>query len=209
MFHAECNPPGNAVNRIRAKSLPTRLIRVTMDAGNLTASLINTDCSKPFIYVTLSHGWGGKRFVVLEQNGIQRFQHGLDLKDGSFNKTFVEAMTLTVLLGYEYIWIDSLCIIQDSREDKERECLRMGHIFQNSVLTLSATGFEHGLDGMQANSRDAIIPPRLKSHGKEYVIVSDGSLIMHLPLEERGWVLQEALLVCLISVNYLVVDDIY
>lgn len=43
------------------------------------------------------------------------------------------------MLGYCYIWVDSLCIIQDDRVDWEREAAKMGSVYENALLTIAAT----------------------------------------------------------------------
>lgn len=150
-----------------------------------------------FQYVTLSHAWGEKpSFITLKENNEKDFEKRLPLAQPDFNKTFIEAMTMAGLLGYTYIWIDSLCIKQDSREDWEQEIPRMGVIYKNSDLTLSATGFAHGLHGMQSRSRRVLLPPRLKMHDNgEWLLISHDELSVDCPLQKRGWTLQESLLV--------------
>ena len=54
-------------------------------------------------------------------------------------KTVQDAITVTKLLGFRYLWVDSLCIIQDSNEDKSKEIDRMGNIYLHSHLTISAS----------------------------------------------------------------------
>ncbi|WAO91487.1 HET domain-containing protein [Fusarium falciforme] len=57
----------------------------------------------------------------------------------SLPKTFQDAISLVRKLGYQYIWIDSLCIIQDDPQDWELEASRMASIYQNSQLTIAAS----------------------------------------------------------------------
>jgi hypothetical protein len=57
-------------------------------------------------------------------------------------------MIVTSALGFLYIWIDALCIIQDSDEDKQSEMSKMGEIYRDSRLTIMAAhgvGVESGL----------------------------------------------------------------
>ena len=53
-------------------------------------------------------------------------------------KTFRDAVTITRNLGIRYLWIDSLCIIQDSEEDWIRESSRMGRIYRDAAVTIFA-----------------------------------------------------------------------
>lgn len=63
------------------------------------------------------------------------------------SNTFRHAIQITRGLGAEYIWIDSLCIIQDDHEDRTLEATQMGHVYSNSFLTISATGARDGSVG--------------------------------------------------------------
>ncbi|KAI8212125.1 hypothetical protein K4K52_008867 [Colletotrichum sp. SAR 10_76] len=75
-------------------------------------------------YMTLSHCWGKGKFVQLTEKNLEEFTttgipwetlpHG---KDICSNVNFAEALKITWLLKQRYIWIDSVCIIQDSKDD--------------------------------------------------------------------------------------------
>lgn len=148
-------------------------------------------------YVTLSHSWGTVKFVTLSMGNIEEFQRSLPLSGPDFNQTFKEAMTITDLLGYQYIWIDSLCIIQDSRSDWLYECPRMGTIYQSSDLNISATGFANARNGMLLGRRNLSVPPRIRTNDQvEYLINLNEYTSAQWPLIRRGWVFQEHLLVC-------------
>ncbi|ORY18945.1 heterokaryon incompatibility protein-domain-containing protein [Clohesyomyces aquaticus] len=56
----------------------------------------------------------------------------------SLPKTFQDAVVVTRRLGVRFLWIDVLCIIQDSEEDKDREIARMAAVYDGSFLTLAA-----------------------------------------------------------------------
>lgn len=51
-------------------------------------------------------------------------------------KTFKDSICTLHRLGFQYVWIDSLCIVQDDLDDIEREIYQMPHIYKNSQLTL-------------------------------------------------------------------------
>lgn len=53
------------------------------------------------------------------------------------SKTFQDALVATKGLGFRYIWIDSLCIIQDSEEDFQLECAKTGSVYSNAVCTIA------------------------------------------------------------------------
>jgi Heterokaryon incompatibility protein (HET) len=62
------------------------------------------------------------------------------------------------MLGIRYLWIDSLCIIQDSKEDWSYEASLMGQYYQNSAVTIAAVGAEDGNDGLFVGSTFSITP---------------------------------------------------
>lgn len=53
--------------------------------------------------------------------------------------TFQDAVTITRTLGLKYLWIDSLCIIQDDDSDWETQSAKMAQIYGNAHLTIAAT----------------------------------------------------------------------
>lgn len=57
----------------------------------------------------------------------------------SHPQTVIDAKLVCRKLGFQYLWIDALCIIQDSQQDKAHEILRMGLIYSNAIITISTT----------------------------------------------------------------------
>ncbi|KAH8597031.1 hypothetical protein B0O99DRAFT_509108, partial [Bisporella sp. PMI_857] len=62
----------------------------------------------------------------------------------SLMKTFQDAMYVAMKPGFCYIWIDSLCIVQDSKSDWTREALKMRTVDSNSDLNIAATSAHDG-----------------------------------------------------------------
>jgi hypothetical protein len=54
-------------------------------------------------------------------------------------KTFQDAVGITKIIGLRYLWIDSLCIIQDDRKDWEKESATMGLIYERAHLTIAGS----------------------------------------------------------------------
>lgn len=54
-------------------------------------------------------------------------------------KTFLDAIVVTKALGLRYLWIDSLCIIQDDEDDWLAESKTMGTLYERAVITLAAS----------------------------------------------------------------------
>ncbi|KAH8896330.1 HET-domain-containing protein, partial [Thozetella sp. PMI_491] len=91
-------------------------------------------------YIALSHCWGKSTPLVTTTESLADHMRGMPLKD--MPKTFREAITITRELGLEFLWIDSLCILQDSKEDWEKESAKMSSVYGNAFLTLSASASE-------------------------------------------------------------------
>lgn len=77
-------------------------------------------------------------------------------------------MQTTFKLGKWYIWIDSLCIVQDGSKDLEVHCKSMSRIYSNSFYTTSATGAMDGTIGCfmprnNAEMRPCVITPAVPS----------------------------------------------
>lgn len=158
-------------------------------------------------YLTLSHCWGRTPFLTLTERNIELFRESIPISN--LTKTFQDALLVTTEIGFRYIWIDSLCIIQDqqSQQDWKSEAANMADVYSNSVCTILAAAAESGSDGMLAD-RDGrtAIPPWItpegkengKGHHKPYLIWDQYGYFWPLregPLATRGWCMQETLLV--------------
>jgi hypothetical protein len=58
----------------------------------------------------------------------------------AFPPTIRDAIFATYKLGFAYLWIDALCIFQDSKEDKNVELIQMHNYYHNATLCLQPTG---------------------------------------------------------------------
>lgn len=63
-------------------------------------------------------------------------------------RTFREAIALTRAMRVDYLWIDSLCIVQDDKDDWERECVTMGQLYERALLVLAAAGSSDSTQGL-------------------------------------------------------------
>ncbi len=95
--------------------------------------------------MTLSHCWGGcVPLRLLRQSFCSLLE---SIPPAELSKSFQDAMVATKRLGLRYLWIDSLCIIQDSQEDWERESAMMDRVYQNSWCNIAATRAINGQGG--------------------------------------------------------------
>lgn len=192
--------------------IPTRLLRV----GDLGSRRVQLACHlgeklKSVEYVALSHRWGTPdqkqpeevKFASTTFDNINKIREPESIDEAILPRTFRDAVILTRKLGKEYLWIDSLCILQkkdkdgdpESKADWEKESKLMEQVFSSAYFTIAASCADHRFDGF--------LKPRAP---RQYVtLATDEGAQFHVcdvidqfdvdveqgELNKRGWVLQE------------------
>lgn len=90
--------------------------------------------------------WGHTLPLTTTKENLSAFLVDIPLE--SMPKTLREATILTHDLGYEFIWIDALCIVQDDPGDWAVEGAKMHWIYQGAILTLSAAASDNCASGL-------------------------------------------------------------
>ena len=155
-------------------------------------------------WATLSHCWGGSAPLITTSTNIARWQVGIPFD--SLPPTFRDAVTIAHRLDIRHLWIDSLCIIQDSPKDWVTQASQMGDIYRYGLLNISASNAKTCFDGILSARTEPFkpinIPLKSKKHhlsssmlirGENWASAHD-RLLTTSPLNNRGWVLQESLL---------------
>jgi hypothetical protein len=157
-------------------------------------------------YLALSHCWG-KDGVPLKttKETVGKFEQSIPFED--LPRTFREAVIITRKLNVRYLWIDSLCIIQDDSADWEREAAKMADIFRSAHITLAASSAEGCHDGcfesQPATPASRFYLPNNTDNvcgGVIYVQdvfqqeTSHITVLNQSPMHKRGWILQKTLL---------------
>ncbi|RGP80681.1 hypothetical protein FLONG3_1156 [Fusarium longipes] len=184
----------------RRAPLPTRVIDLngSLDLpsgpGDIAIKLRETNDGEVGTYIALSYCWGSdpKLHFKTTQANVKAHKEGIDF----FSLPLVhrEAILTTLYLGIRYIWIDSLCIIQDSREDWQAESVTMGSVYSNAHLTLAATSSSSPQAGLHNPFQGA---ETVDIHGETISVRFETHLTIDAPsepLNTRGWTLQEAVL---------------
>jgi hypothetical protein len=127
---------------------PTRVIDVGPSDGS-EVPFLRTCGDEIQEWVTLSHCWGQNPPLKTTVSSLPDHQPGLPLD--KLPKLFHDVVLIKRDLGYRYLWIDSLCIVQDSREDWMRESAPMGNICKHSVFTISADNYRDSRDNILEN----------------------------------------------------------
>ncbi|KAF2820612.1 HET-domain-containing protein [Ophiobolus disseminans] len=138
--HAVCKESlsGAVMDESTPPILPTRVIRVGSSDGEPSPQLLETNGMRGH-YTALSHCWGppSHRPLMTTQSLLADHLNGIAWND--IPQSYQDAISATRRLGFEYIWIDSLCIIQDSHTDWLSESQRMGDVYQRARLTIAAS----------------------------------------------------------------------
>ena len=82
---------------------------------------------------------------MLTEASLSDMSKRIDL--ANLSQTYQDAIAITRLLGLRYLWIDSLCIIQDSVVDWQTEAAKMGGIFKSSLCTIAASSASSSSEG--------------------------------------------------------------
>jgi hypothetical protein len=130
-------------------------------------------------------------------------QHILGISMNGLPQTIQDAIEVTRRLKLRYLWVDSLCILQDSEDDKAVEIAKMEKIYQDAYITISAAGPSDCTLGFLGNLADPLpmrMAPIILPFRAEDDTVSTCSLYeqfsenMRASLHKRAWTMQEHLL---------------
>ncbi|KAI1734032.1 heterokaryon incompatibility protein-domain-containing protein [Xylaria scruposa] len=227
--HPSCNKTLSRLKQIDLdNNLPSRCIevqRVDMPEspthGGLRFYLRETK-DQSGRYLALTHRWGPATSLcrTTMKNYNSRIRNGLYPPDSNLLNTEVDTMsqlfadtcTLALSLGITYVWIDTLCIIQDDADDWDSECVKMATYYQRAWVTIAATRTTTNPTGGLFYTLEAEEVPRVsrlpyrnekgERDGFFYVqhlergTVQDhfATQIAESELRQRAWVLQESLL---------------
>ncbi|KAH7349168.1 heterokaryon incompatibility protein-domain-containing protein [Pyrenochaeta sp. MPI-SDFR-AT-0127] len=118
--------------------LPSRVLDLTQLSDLMDMVRIKeTGPAETAQYVALSYCWGPNGQVkMLKKASLSEFKTAIFVRE--LPQTLQDAILVTRKLGIRYLWIDALCIIQDSDEDKVQELTQMPNIYRNAIFTISA-----------------------------------------------------------------------
>lgn len=183
-------------------TLPSRLLRVQRQNGAVSVNLESGNAlPRSTEYITLSYRWPKKAGLKLTLANEASLRHRIPLH--TLPRAIQDAATLTDALEYQYLWVDALCIIQDSKADWLKESARMCEYYSQSALCIAACTSDSDLGFLKTRNLLTKMPCKIIPKGKfPTVYVRQQSIVMdneidplrRLPLNSRGWVFQERLL---------------
>jgi len=196
--HPGCNSPV-------ISELPTRVIDVGVPCGRQEPLLFTPPPGYKDSYIALSYCWGSAdaKFVLTKDKArLPRLQFPF----ATLPKTLQDAVTITKKLGFRFLWIDALCIIQegDGGEDFLQESARMSDVYGNTTLTIAAAAATNVHEGIfqkpTAEDHPEIKIPYDLPDGTignafvEFEGVDKGGSRIDEPLNTRCWTFQERIL---------------
>lgn len=173
--------------------LPPRVLLITEEDSRILVQLKDSR-GQHDRYTALSYVWGGPGQFKFTAESEQSLRAGME--PTVFAKTICEAIQLTHALGFRYIWIDALCIQQDSPSDWQEQSTLMGQVYGNAGLTIMAarsTGVQNGF--LEPKTPSAVCCGAVNYRGTpQPVFLTHSKLRPELPsdaLDLRAWTFQE------------------
>ena len=174
-------------------ALPTRVLDLGSAAsGTITLCETNGVTGR---YICLSYCWGQTEFINTTRDTLKLHKQGIAI--GNLPQTFQDTIHISRALGIRYVWIDSLCIIQQEKDhaDWKRESGRMVDVYRNSYLTVAATGADSANGGCFATLESGVdigpVKMRAIRHFPSTATIGSST---SFPLLTRAWAYQERLL---------------
>ncbi|KIW49260.1 hypothetical protein PV05_10954 [Exophiala xenobiotica] len=193
-WHPRC---GTSLDR----TMPTRVIDVGCPPDESAAFLVATE-GRAGKYIALSYCWGDgvKPEVKLMKSTYDALLRRID--EERMFRTHQEALQVARELGFQYLWIDAICIIQDSLEDWQIESAKMTQVYGNAELTLVAGRNGDSTKGFINNPVVPAMPPhQLEYTNPAYPREEQSVCYVTLPrsldrgrVEDRAWCFQESIL---------------
>lgn len=200
--HEDCGPKHNT------SDLPTRLVDVGKGNDSLVKLVDVKSCNhiQDFPYLILSYCWGrGNESSKTTENNLAARLRGFSVPD--LPKTIRDTILLTRMMGYRYLWVDAICIIQGPSGDFHSESTRMVDYYSNAECCISASAAADSQQGFLTERPLARFPIEdiaikiTRHEGPGYSIFKSNHNkpggkrpILKSLLTERGWCLQEAAL---------------
>ncbi|KAL8396364.1 hypothetical protein RB596_009849 [Gaeumannomyces avenae] len=224
-YHAGCRVGGSlygdarsllaATERLAPSDIPTRLLQVKggsgreirlllVETGGAPRDMIDTISQEG--YIALSYCWGADQPIKLKrETHASLTTQGVNTED--LPRTLRDAAWFVREMGRQFLWVDALCIRQDSNDDKAVEISRMGTYYGSSAATLSAASAWNCNQGFLEEAGPqgpwlfltGPIRVRFKSlddanAGGGYVYLFNRIEPPPEPITTRAWTLQEAFL---------------
>jgi hypothetical protein len=141
--------------------------------------------------VALSHCWGRPiKSRLLRATHEAFLNHGIP--EDALPATFRDAIVVTKRLGFRWLWIDALCIVQDDERDREAEAAQMCNVYERATFVLSAYSTPSSSAGL--SFRRSVRVTMLDNKAIYFYNPITRQTDTEKLLSSRGWILQENVL---------------
>lgn len=143
----------------------TDLNRYSVDEVSGVQIRLTDSLPKDVEYLTLSHRWDPAPSILLTSDTARLLSTRIPLRllQMPSTKTIREAIQVTRTLGYRYLWVDALCIMQDDTTEKVEAIALMDEFYVGAVANISATGASRATDGLFHQRSPLIMQPCSKT----------------------------------------------
>ncbi|RYC59838.1 hypothetical protein CHU98_g6364 [Xylaria longipes] len=201
VHHSTCSE-GKDANPV----LPSRVI----DVGNeITDPRLHVSNGERAPYLALSYFWGVSGNLITTKESLRDRMEAIPL--ASFPLTLRDAVLATRQLGFRFLWVDAICIIQDDVNDWEKEAVQMRAIYAHATITLSAHDSDDSQGGLYRPRQNRLTSPvqvslrvpkkyqgeRAAAHKTGFYVLpvhGEKELLKPGPVNTRAWTLQEQML---------------
>ncbi|KAL6884455.1 heterokaryon incompatibility protein domain-containing protein [Trichoderma evansii] len=182
----------------QGSAMPTRLLEIRLDGQEI---VLCDSFTETHTYVALSYCWGSTKQKTLRADTIEEFRTGLGTQD--LPQTFQDAIWVTRQLGIRFLWVDSLCIVQDDYQDWIAHSDRMNEVYGNATLTIAASRAQDSAEGFLSERLRTYLPIPVEMDGVSGEVFAfplpirqvghpeHGMELEGEPIATRGWTLQE------------------
>ena len=191
--HQKCLSPAEV-------KLPDRVLYI---ADENDPRLVWTDKQSKGQYAALSYCWGGDQTHKLLKSRVEGYKKQIPISE--LPATITDAIRVSKKIGLKYLWIDSLCIIQDDEEDRFEQINQMRNIYNFAFATIAVGTASSVTQGFLSRNEPLLWSPRIQlrcpnnSIGQITIYSVNGrETIKYDPLQHaldsRAWTLQERVL---------------
>ncbi|TRX94715.1 hypothetical protein FHL15_004487 [Xylaria flabelliformis] len=186
--------------------LPTRLLDLSPSVSIKGAVRVvqtddfsDVDKLNGIQYLTLSHTWGRIGPTKLTLSNVKDMAEGIKIID--LPRMFQDTIRIGQRLKIRFLWVDSLCIIQDSPDDWAKECSVMDKVYRHGICNISACNSKDSTSSLftarePQSGAPIVFMQEYTDCAIRFSIIPDYIDLVrrHANLYSRGWVLQERLL---------------
>ncbi|KAH7145455.1 heterokaryon incompatibility protein-domain-containing protein [Dactylonectria estremocensis] len=181
---------------VRSRTLPARLIEISTTIDKARLISVSSLGQVPE-FVALSYCWGLTGNLQTLSSTLAQMEECIP--DNALPLTVKQAFEMVKALGFRYLWVDALCIVQDDKADWQREARKMGAVYSNATLVIAAMASRATQDGLYSKLDDASLTDDI-FHSVMLACRTmprkqwEDFIQKDLPLLCRGWGFQERLL---------------